>query len=678
MNEQMPAYMTAKQAYIALENKIQYLNRSTIPKLPPLPGYEGYEEYQGQVKLWRDWIEFEKTDPNLLKEDKPDGSTFKARVLFVYKIALMTLRFEPQMWLDAAQFCLDNDLKEDGEKMLDHGLTANPESCLLAFAEADRIETLTVGENDPAERGRTVRQPYNKLIDALYDLLKQTKERSEREVAEIEERYTKEGQDEVEKEQQRERSPGSDDDQPDDAEGRAKDTTARREAEIKEVKERYEDQLHELRRIITSAWIGLIRAMRRIQGKGKPGSADLPGSRGILSETRRRGHITSDLYVQCALTEWYCYKDPAALRLFDKGLTLYPTDENFALEYIKHLIAQTDLTNARTIFEKAVSRLEKDPKTVQKAKPLYAYFHSFESKYGELAQVQKLEARMRDLFPEDPALRIFAHRFEYENALAKRFDPTTVTPIISPGTQLRPAAAQSIEQDFAPGYLNPAPLGGLSTSSPKRPFGADSSLDGPPRKVARGESPLKGAAGRRLASTRQGGTPLQTVATAASVGGNWPVPQHINFLLSVLPNARYTAALTPRIDPVGVVNIMRGVNLQPAIWGSANLRNAGPGLMDPRWQQPAPLPGQGLPAPPPSVLGRPPPHLGQPPLPMPPQGYGPPPMSGPPPPQGYYPPPPHMQQPPQGFQYQTPVNGMYTPSPYSSGGMTMGMTQYGR
>ena len=123
MNEQMPAYMTAKQAYIALENKIQYLNRSTIPRFPPLPGFDSYEEYQTQLKLWRDWIEFEKSDPNLLKEDKPDGSTFKARVLFVYKIALMTLRFEPQMWFDAAQFCLDNDLSETHHSLADNDLT---------------------------------------------------------------------------------------------------------------------------------------------------------------------------------------------------------------------------------------------------------------------------------------------------------------------------------------------------------------------------------------------------------------------------------------------------------------------------------------------------------------------------------------------------------------------------
>jgi cleavage stimulation factor subunit 3 len=344
----MPAYMTAKQAYIALENKIQYLNRSTVPKFPPLPGFDGYEEYQAQVRIWREWIEWEKEDPLVLKDDKSDGAALKNRVLFVYKLALMTLRFEPHMWFDAAQFCFDNDMKDEGEKLLTQGIEANPESCLLAFAKADRIETQTASDGDLAARGQSVRQPYAKLIDTLYDLLKQTKERSDHEMAEIQERYSKASQDE---EQQRERSQGSDEEGLDDNATKAKEFAERREADIKAVQDKYNAQLYELRRLITAAWVALIRAMRRIQGKGKPGSSDLPGSRGILSETRKRGNITSDLYIQCALTEWYCYKDPAALRLFDKGMTLYPTDENFALEYIKHLIAQSDLTSkCSTIF----------------------------------------------------------------------------------------------------------------------------------------------------------------------------------------------------------------------------------------------------------------------------------------------------------------------------------------
>jgi cleavage stimulation factor subunit 3 len=653
----MPNYMTAKQAFIALENKIQYLNRSTVPKFPPLPGFDGYEEYQGQVRIWREWIEFEKTDPLVLKDDKADGAALKNRVLFVYKLSLMTLRFDPHMWFEAAQFCFDNDMKDEGEKILLQGVEANPESCLLAFARGDRLETHTAGDNDPASRGTNVRLPYNKVIDALYDLIKQTKDRCDREVAEIQERYSKESQGE---ERQREGSQASDDEGMDGDTTQAKEVADRRETELKGVQEKYNVQLHELRRLTTAAWVALIRAMRRIQGKGKPGQSDLPGSRGILSETRKRGNITSDLYIQCALTEWYCYKDPAALRLFDKGLTLYPTDEVFALEYIKHLIAQSDVTNARTVFEKAVSRLEKEPKMLHKAKPLYYYFHTFESKYGEQAQIQKLEQRIRDLFPEDPALRVFAHRFEYENVVTRQFDPTAVQPVVSPNTQMRQSIVRSIEHDVQPSYLNATGFtqAGMGTGSPKRPY--DGGQDGPPRKVARGESPLKGAAGRRLANNRQGGnTPLQSVAT--TISGGWPVPQHINFLLSVLPNARYVTNVTPALDPVGLVNVMRGVNLQqPGTWANANLKAAGRGLMDPQYHQPLPI--QQLPHPPAVAVGavRPPPPQvpqGPPPpmqhMPPTPNYHQPPPMSMPP--QGYAYPPPSTTQ----YAYTPPVNGMY-------------------
>jgi cleavage stimulation factor subunit 3 len=316
--------------------------------------------------------------------------------------------------------------------------------------------------------------------------------------------------------------------------------------------------------------------------------------------------------------------------------------------------------------------LEKDPTTLHKAKPLYYYFHTFESKYGELPQIQKLEQRMRDLFPEDPSLRVFAHRFEYENALSRKFDPTTVQPIISPNTQLRPSAIQSIEQDVQPSYANTTGIinAGLGTSSPKRPYDAVSGgLDEPPRKFARGESPLKGAAGRRLANNRQvgGNTPLQQNATIA-LGGGWPVPQHINFLLSVLPNARYAQNVTPSLDPIGLVNVMRGVNLQTqsGIWVNANLKAAGRGLMDPVYHQPAlPGPGQVQPTPlngPPPAARPPPPQQMQhgPPPHTPTYGHGPPPMSLPPQ-QGYYPPPGAV-----GYAYPpaTVSNGMYANSSY--------------
>lgn len=649
--------MTAKQAYIALENKIQYLDRSTVPKFPPLPGFAGYEEYHAQVKIWRGWIEWEKEDPLVLKDEK-QADAFKKRVLFIYQLALMSLRFDAQLWYDAAQYCFDNDLKDEGDKLLNDGIDANPESCLLAFTKADRIETQTVSESDPVARGLSVRAPYNKIIDALYELHKQSKDRFDREISETQERYAQEAQNEMGGQ-----GNGSDDEEeqgPDDA--AKKEMLERQQAEVNAIKEKSEAQLLELKKLLTAVWVALIRAMRRVQGKGKP-NADAPGSRGVLSEARKRGNVTSDLYIQCALTEWYCYKDPSCLRLFEKGTMLYPNDENFALEYIKHLINVSDLTNARTVFEKTVSRLEKDEKTVQKTKPLYYFFHTFESKYGELAQIQKLEQRIRTLFPEDPMLRIFAHRFEYDNALSQKFEPTRFQPIISPNTQTKeaPGGATVIPSiEVMPGIA--------FNNSPKRPFDSMSGMGldagAPPRKMARGESPLKGAAGRRLQQQARGGTPN----LAPSVAG-WPIPPQLNFLLAVLPNARLTNGLTPRLIPEGLVNVLRNVQLGTSqTWALANLKNAGRGLMDPVYHQPPPSAGHHA-APmtlPPNVSRPPPPQVSYPPPvstptyhhSLPPQ-MGPqvPPYGQPPPAQyGVYQGPPPPQPPPH-------VNGMYNPFP---------------
>lgn len=205
-------------------------------------------------------------------------------------------------------------------------------------------------------------------------------------------------------------------------------------------------------------------------------------------------------------------------------------------------------TDARVAFETAVSRLTQKPEYVQKAKPLYAYFHKYESQYGELSQIQKLEKRMAELFPGDPKLSRFASRYKGDG-----FDPTAVRPIVSPTTQMRPKAVMpSIEQPSSvrgdsplpqftqensprPQYLNPA------TNSPKRPFAGDD-FDNPPRKLARGESPLKGAAGRRLDQQKRMQQTQGTPQWQSNGPAPFVIPRDITFLLSIIPRADlYTA-----------------------------------------------------------------------------------------------------------------------------------------
>lgn len=626
--------MQAKQAHIALQNKTRNLNRTTLPRLPPAPGFDGFESYEEQLTIWKNWIDWEKDDPLVLKED--ELAVWKERVIYVYKQAVMAFRFEPQLWYDAHEFCYDNELEKDGDEFLANGIAANPESCLLAFKHADRLEAASTSVADAKTRGATVKEPYDKLLDALYDLIKKVNAREEKQIAQIQEAFAQDAQQELQDRQER-----SDDDD-EDAEyeaSKAKATAERQEEQIKAIQDASKVQVNTLRRTLTGAWMGLIRAMRRVQGKGKPGDP-VPGSRGTFQMARKRGQLTADIYIWCALMEHHCYKDPAAIRLFDRGLDLFPDDENFALEYIKHLINTNDVINARAVFEKAVRKLGEKPENASRMKPLYFYFHDFESKYGELAQITKLEQRMREHFPEDPKLKMFSHRYQYTNALGQTFDPTLIRSIISPGTQMRTRsdAVQSIERSPAPPIKAasprmpvPAPYG---NNSPKRPYNSDGQDYDPPRKIARGESPLKGAAGRRLENARRrgaGDTPMQFSNTTNTASGPAPLPRDINFLLSVLPRRDISQNMQPAIVTSNLVQTLRTVNLHSVDWHSANLRAAGPGLLQPqRIAQPIPPPTPSYP---------PPPMQGLP--------SGPPPLSYYPPTSGYPPyPPPTMGMPP--------------------------------
>lgn len=65
-----------------------------------------------------------------------------------------------------------------------------------------------------------------------------------------------------------------------------------------------------------------------------------------------------------------------------------------------------------------VRKLASNPENVHKTKPIFAFLHEYESRYGDLIQVINLENRMRELFPEDPTLEQFAHRYSTPS-----FDP---------------------------------------------------------------------------------------------------------------------------------------------------------------------------------------------------------------------------------------------------------------
>ncbi|KAK6349858.1 mRNA 3'-end-processing protein rna14, variant 2 [Orbilia brochopaga] len=549
ISEKSPSYMTARSSLLSLRNTTNGLIRTTLPRLPPVPGFDGYEEYMQQIELWKKWIQWEKNDPLVLAQepDPEDVAAYNNRIIYAYKQAVMALRFWPEMWFEAAEFCFSIGRDKEGVDILTHGMKANPESCLLHFRYAEYLESSvpappTEDKEAVKKRSTPIREVYDKILEVYYNLLNKAQDREKENVAMLEEAAKK-------------AKTSNDDDDDDDYEPPS-DTNIT--SQIAVVKDAAKQEILSISKIISAIWINLMRTMRRIEGHGKVGDL-VGGSRQVFTDARKRGRITSDVYVASALMEFHCYKDPSANRIFDRGAKMFPEDEDFVLEYLKHLIATNDLTNARAVFETFVGKIT--PEKAGNAKRVYQFFYDYESQYGELSQIQKLEKRMRELYPQDPQLKLFQGRHSY-----KILNPSSFSPVVSP-TQIRPKGSGSRPPASAP------------ERSPKRQADdsdGDVTKNERPRKIARGESPIKGAAGRRLmdqqkraAAAAAANRDQETRQTQshhtkqASMSAQQPppssLPDSIMFLLSILPPGH--AYRSARFSPDEIYRLLLNLNI---------------------------------------------------------------------------------------------------------------------
>ncbi|KAI1371292.1 hypothetical protein F4677DRAFT_315338 [Hypoxylon crocopeplum] len=536
LQERSPSYMTARSANTHLDNITRGLQRTTLPRLPPAPGFDGEQEYLEQVRIWKAWIAWEKSDPLVLKIDDPE--TYRRRVLLVYKQALMPLRFWPEMWVDAAEWCFVNNIttpegQDMGQQFLDDGHGANPESSLLALKYADHVESTQAAREDDVNKAalvQAIRRPCDKALETLYTMAKKLKDREIVAVAKIEEDAALDAA----------AAGNLVGDEEDEGEIKEKSSAdLMKKTKIKATQDGFAAQIQILSQHISYLWIALARMYRRLQGQGHGKGTPPVGMRGLFIEARQRGRLTSDVYLEVSNMEWEVYQDDVATKIYERGAKLFPGAEQYMVEYLKHLHAKRDFTNARVVFSQTVKRLKEKAELTPKLKPIYAYFHNYEARFGELAQVKELEKQMAELFPEDPSLAHFAARFA-----TPTFNPISARVIVSPARQMRPRnIMQSVEQLSVSARSSPRPVPHLERSpmpqfapivnSPKRPFQQDDQDEYPPRKLARGASPLKGAAGRRLDQQRR----AQQGQGASYVSAPAPIPRDITFLLGLIPPA---------------------------------------------------------------------------------------------------------------------------------------------
>ncbi|KAK3621945.1 mRNA 3'-end-processing protein rna14 [Elasticomyces elasticus] len=634
LQEVSPHYMTARTAEKQLSSILVGLDRAVVARLPPVEGCEGDDAFAALVGKWRSWVEWEKSDPLVLREE--DVVAYRRRIVFVYKLAVVGLRFWPRIWAEAAGWCFEQvgltpevgqEFGAMGEGFLEEGLKANPESVLLTLRKADRLEE-GFHAGGSAEEAVVVREGgeleavFEPCLAALYALVKKGKERSEKAVNEVKAYFAGLEPEEVEKEEGK-----GEDDGDSNAGSEASPVLLQKEmsradqmaARIKSITDAAKAQQKVLSKTISALWIARMRAFRRVQGQGAPGKPR-KGFRGVFAEARPRGQLSADVYVASALMEWHGYKDPSALKIFERGMRLFAFDEEFAVGYMQHLINTNDLTNARVVFETTVTKilgagdkLFSAEERRGKVGVLLGFMHRFESGFGELGAVRRLEGRMRELFPEamaqDGGMGLWGSRFEVGG-----FDALGVQLVLSE-RQIRPKLMQQGQMMITmpdggrvpmpvgmPPGMPPLPVvggdgeGGLRlgpngpyVASPKR--GAESETEGEgPRKFMRTESPGKG--GRRgvghvgnkfVAETANGnnvnggggGFAVKTfvpgsAAPAASVAVEKPavfaLPEKVQIILQLLPNERAYRGSGPGTVFLAdrMVELLRGVDIEGA------------------------------------------------------------------------------------------------------------------
>lgn len=607
MQEHSPYYMQARMAKTQLDQIMAGLDRmmESLPVLPPIYGSQGEDAFATQVEKQRAFVQFAKDDPLALKSHNIEA--YQKGVVDAYKMATAALTFYPEIWFEAASWCFEEGgaWEKKGDEFLDDGIKACPESVLLTLKKADRVESkLPKQGNDEVaiKNGEALDEVFEVLHGALYGLHKKTVDRMEKDISEVKAYYASlpPEDDEANGEMH------VDEEDDEDAESsKPKSRKQQEEDQIAEVKKASMEHQDTVKKTITYVWVAKMRAFRRIQGQGAQNSSK-PGLRGVFSEARRRGRITSEVYIAAALMEWKVYEDVSGDKIFTRGLKLFPTDEVFALEYIKHLVSKNDDTNARSTFETSMSRImnannltAEDKK--DKCRPLLGYMHSYESNYGELHSIRKIEDRMREMYPDESDVSRFGDRYALPSidalSLQLFISPSQArhkTAVLAPepGAPLIPQAAlPSTEDAQSPPESGQLRLGpnGPYMASPKRGLEDSSDNEGPARKFARGESPLKGAAGRRM---QGGGAPTSTAPPPSSSGGAGsgfmtktyipgqppqqqqpaptgytapaanhptPLPYSIHNLLSRLPAAKYYGPA--QFDPVKVVEFMQNMNL---------------------------------------------------------------------------------------------------------------------
>ncbi|KAK9449515.1 uncharacterized protein V1518DRAFT_416202 [Limtongia smithiae] len=381
LSDKAPFYMTARACLKELQQSTRDLSRDALPVKPRWRDNE-----LAQVVQWQKWIDFERRDPlGFMNDDGKSGmpggkEQVIQRVLYAFNQALQPLRFYPQMWFEASEYCSSVNLIDEQLSFLKDGTAANPGSSLLHFRLAEVYEL--------AKKKEEAKKTYITLGASILAEIESVKLADEEKKDAI---LAKEGI-----------SNGGMTTQ-DDGAGAVPVATkysAAVEKKLKAVDESSQKRIALLSKDLTLCNTMRMRAVKRMEG--------LKVARQVFAEARKQEYCTHHIFVASALMEYHHNgTTDIAKNIFEFGMRKFGDMLSFVEQYLDFLMMTNDDTIVRSLFERTVSRMSSAD-----LRPLFRKFYAYEAAYGsELSAVSKLETRMLELYPDVKPIARFASRY---------------------------------------------------------------------------------------------------------------------------------------------------------------------------------------------------------------------------------------------------------------------------
>ncbi|KAL0575471.1 mRNA 3'-end-processing protein rna14 [Marasmius crinis-equi] len=386
MQDLSPGYMQAKAALRELIKHTAPLYppaTQTKPDTPPseffLPSIPSFTSSERQnVGRWKSYLKWEESNP-LMLEDK-DKATLIARIQSAYRKATIRMRYFPEIWFMSYKWTTSIGKNDEAVAQLKSGIEANPSSYVLNFALAEALEA--------RKEFTEVHAVYEKFISVLRDELTALDNADKARAASQAASAAAEG-DPMTVERSTEQTNG--------------DSSANAPFLLSE-------EFKERRKEFGITYISYMRFVRRAQG--------VNASRPIFGKARKDPFTPWQVYESAALMEYHCSGEKdVAVRIFERGMSLFGNDKDYVLRYLGFLITVNDSNNARALFERVIGTFQP-----AEARDLWDRWARYENQYGDLETVQKLEKRMADVYPSESPIKRFASRYTYLNidAIAAR------------------------------------------------------------------------------------------------------------------------------------------------------------------------------------------------------------------------------------------------------------------